>query len=121
MALINPYQKFCDAMRSAVFTQSFFVKQRAKFCNHCKRDLDRRTCEVDHVTPFTEVLAGFMGPKPWDKEIQNVIYVRDARGAFALSWVEHREFLTAWLSYHKRNAVLQALCRRCHDKKDRSA
>lgn len=94
----TPHHDARAAMRTAVMSQTAAAK--AKCCVQCQ---STDGLEVDHVVPFAHIASKFeashtLGPF---KKIGMLTTLQDP----------------AWANYHREHAVLQTLCKKCHNHK----
>jgi hypothetical protein len=102
-----------NAMRYAIFPQIFEFKNKCEFleCYFCK---SKENIEIDHNILFKILYDDFTKdrndiPLSFDDNYYNsAVFKKD-----------DKQFQNDWIEYHKKNAILQCLCKTCNLKRER--
>jgi hypothetical protein len=105
-----------DAMRFEIREQILEYKFNNPFpreCCKCKKYFNSNDIEIDHYIDFKVLYDNFIKSNP------NYPTVFDDEPTFnnAVFKLSDKEYADKWSLYHKENAILQLLCKKCHKNK----
>lgn len=99
-------RQHCVAFRGIVYQLEEFERSGKKQCDTCEREFDRKyLASYSPPRSFRQLWASFTKGEPGQQV--------SPQGKFV-----GRDSLVNWQTYHKRNAVLAALCQSCYYRRE---
>lgn len=98
-----------QAFRTSIRSQTFdFFNQSTKVCVLCG---SKNQCQVDHIILFRYLTKDFLT----NKDLLTIPKTFDKNDSHQLIFQEKdKQFSDDWFDYHKNNAVLRILCKKCN-------
>ena len=111
----NNKDKLDIALRSAIQSQiQEFKLESEEICAECNK---HDKCAVDHKSPtFYELKSTFLLSNP----MREFTFRKDIKTHQEIFSEADKDFECLWQKYHKENAVLQYLCKKCHNEKTKN-
>lgn len=105
----KPKEKLTIAMRNAIIPQILeFRNNNELICNLCFSIIN---CEIDHYEPkFCDLKTNFLNI--YNGKIPNEFCPNDFNSSIFLE--KDSKFKDEWYKYHKKNAKLRVLCKKCN-------